>query len=295
LNVRHTLLGSCAVALAAVSSFAATAGPTYDLTFGGRYEDNLARAEAADDRTDDAGIVLASHVSGRVPVLAQGRLSWELGFTANWWSTYTDLGELAGDSALRYQQTLTQAFDAPWLEIVVAGSVMKFQDSEIRDGGRARAGVTLGQRFGPRVDARAGYAYHLRRALEQRVFDLEQHEAFGELDINLTQRLVVYTSARVREGELTSTAAVPNPKILSKANAVSRDFDRVFDGEETPARRRRTYQIDGVVAAAEAGFNYLLARDLALDVAAEYFTADAAGDNHYHGYIVNASILWQFE
>jgi hypothetical protein len=278
-----------------MSSFVASAGPTYDLSFGGRYEDNLARAEAAGDRTDDAGIVLASHVSGRVPVRTLGRLSWELGFSANWWSTYTDLGELAGDAALRYRQSLRPAFDAPWLEIVAAGSVMKFQDSDIRDGGRARAGVTLGQRLGARVDARIGYAYHLRRAFEERVFDLEQHEVFAELDLNLTQRLVFYTSARVREGELTSTAAVPNPKILNQANAVSRDFDRVFDDNETPARLRRTYQIDGAVTAGEAGINYLLARDLALDVAVEYFSADAAGDNHYHGYIVNASILWQFE
>ena len=63
-----------------------------------------------------------------------------------------------------------------------------------------------------------------------------------------------------------------SPDVFVAANHVSTDIDSSF----------------------ELGVNVRIGRGWALDVAARYVTADAAGDNQYNGYIVNGGLLWQF-
>jgi hypothetical protein len=293
------LAGYAAPALAlALAAADARPAPTYDLAFGARHEDNVTRAEAAGDQEHDTGVDLASHVSGRSRIGARDTLTWELGFGATWWTRFEDLSELAGDAGLRVRHAFADDFEAPWIELAASATALAFLDSDIRNGGSARAGFTAGRRLGARLDARVGYAYVVRRALEDRVFDLERHEAFGQVDVALGRRWLAYAGVGAREGEFVSTAGVPNAKVLASANAVSRDFDTAFGDGPAPVgpgrSPRRSYQIDAVVLDAEVGLNYLVGSGLALDVATGYVQAYGAGDNQYNGYSVNAHVLWQF-
>jgi hypothetical protein len=130
------------------------------------------------------------------------------------------------------------------------------------------------------------------------VFDLEQHEAFAQVDVSLGPRWLLYGGFTAREGELTSSATIPNPKILRSANAVSQRPDAALGRGPSPTgvgrNVRRTYQIDGVVLDAELGVNVLLGQGLALDLAGGYLQAHAAGDNQYNGARASVSLLWQF-
>jgi len=274
------------------------AAPTYDLNLGLRYDDNLTRAEAAADQEHDTAVTAGSRVSGRRRLGLLDSLSWELGLNATWWTRLEDLSELAGDAGLRYRRSFSTAFDSPWLEAAVIATGLKHRDSSLRDGGLVRAGLTAGRRLGARTDARLGYAYVVRRAVEDDVFDIEQHEAFGQIDLTLGPRWLAYVGVTAREGELVSSAGIPNPRILAAANEVSREPDSAVGSGRSPLgigrSPRRTYQIDGLVLDGEAGLNVLLGRGLALDLAAGYVQAYAAGDNQYNGCRVNLNLLWQF-
>lgn len=286
------------LALFAFVNSQAAAEPTYDLEFGVRHESNFTRAERTDDQEDDTGVVLGSRVSGIKRLQPQDTLTGEIGLGVTYWQEFPDVSELAGELGLRYRHAFAVDFDAPWLELAVAAVGLKYKDSEIRDGGLARAGLIGGRRFGSVFAGRVGYAYQVRRAAEQQVFDLEHHEAFGQIDAHLGQRWLLYGEISALEGEIVSTAGTPNPKILAHANEVTIGADPAFGLGPSPTGAgrsiRRSYQLDAVVVSGELGVNYPLRSGLALDVAANYVQAYGAGGNQYNGFGVNASLLWQF-
>jgi hypothetical protein len=290
-------MGSALAAALLALTASSHAAPTYDLNLGVRHEDNLTRAEAAADQEQDTAVNAGSRVSGRMRLGPIDAVTWELGWNATWWTRFSDLSEIAGDAGLRYRHTVSTDFGATWLEGAINLGGLKTYDSAIRDGGTARAGLTTGRRFGTRGDGRVGYAYNVRRAIEDDVFDLETHEVFGQFDLTLAPRWLAYVGITAREGELVSSATVPNAKILSAANEVSEDFDSALGFGRAPVgagrNPRRTYQIDGVVLDGEIGINYLLASGVALDLSAGYVEAHAAGDNLYNGARLNLNLLWQ--
>lgn len=260
-----------------------------DIAFGLRHEDNLGRAEAAADRLDDSAFEFSGFADGNLRTATRSALSWEAGVAATAWTRHPDLSVLEGSLGLRWRHALDTRFGAPWIELGATAAALAHQDSALRDGARGRLGLTLGQALGARVDARVGYAHHLRRAADGAVFDTEQHEGFVQADVELAPRWLAYGGLTLREGEFTSSASVPAPKALAAANAVSRGLDRALGG------RRRAYQLDATVVEAELGLNWLYRPGLALDVAAAWFDADAAGDNRYAGYRVTAGLLWRFD
>ncbi len=280
-----------------LATLAAAAG--FDAELGLRHEDNVTRAQADADREHDTALVLGVHgfESWRLDPLTT--FSVEAGLGGRWWTRFEDVSRFSAELGVRARRRLGIDFGAPWAELALGVTGLKHVDSAVRDGGIARAGLTVGKRFGHRWHARAGYGYAVRRAVEDVVFDTEQHEVFGQLDLSLGSRWLVYAEIGAIEGELTSVASLPNPKIRRAANAVMRDFDAAYGEGRSPLvagpRPRWTYQLDGVVVSGELGVNYPLGHGVALDVAARWVEARAAGDNDYDGYIVNAGLLWRFD
>lgn len=279
-------------------AFTATAA---DLTLdaGYRFDENLTRAEAASDQEHDHALVFGAHASQLWRLDALTLLTLEGGINGTWWTRFEDVSQFAIEAGVRIRRRWGLGFTAPWLELSSNLIGLQHLDSDIRDGGLWRNGLTAGKRFGSRLSSRLGYNYQIRRASEGKVFDLERHEVFGQLDFNLTPRWLIYAEVGAIEGELTSTASLPNQRIRSKANVVPQGFDEAFGRGQSPLgiglRPRWTYQIDGVVVSGEVGVNYPLKPGLAIDVAARYVQAYAAGDNQYNGVLVNAGILWQFD
>ena len=265
---------------------------------GMRYEENRTRAEAELDQRDDTAVVATANARELWRLDPLTRVSAEVGLEGRLWTRFQDTSRLAGSLGLRVKRLLDTDFKAPWIEGSASVTGLVHRDSRIRDGGVIRAGVTVGKRFGARMNARAGYAYNVRRATRDVVFDIEHHEAFGQLDWTIDNRWLLYADFRATEGELTSVATLPNPKIGAAAKHVSIDFDTSFERGPSPLgigeRPRWTYQLDGMTLSGELGVNVALKPGWALDVAARYVTADAAGDNQYNGYIVNGGLLWRF-
>lgn len=294
LNLARSLATAC---LALAAGPAAAVG--YDAELGLRYEDNRTRAEADVDREHDTALVLGAHAQHLWRLDPLTSLTAEAAIGGTWWTRFEDVSVLSGELGVRLRRRADIGFEAPWLEAAASLTGLGHADSAIRDGGVARAGLTAGRRFGHRLQARLGYAYQVRRAVRETVFDLERHEVFGQLDWSVGPRLLLYAELGAIEGELTAVASLPNAKIRRAANVVPVEVDEAFGRGRSPfvpgLRPRWTYQLDGVVVSGELGLNYPLAPGLALDVAARYVDANAAGDNDYHGFVVNGGLLWRFD
>ncbi|GEM_PF-1161304 len=269
-----------------------------DAEIGMRHEQNLGRAERQADQEHDTALVLNAHAEQQFRLDPLTRISVEGGLGTRRWTRFDDLSEYSAELGVRARRALNHSFEAPWAELSLKAIGLQHQDSDIRDGGILRAGATGGRRFGHRFDARLGYAYQIRRAAEDRIFDLEHHEMFGQLDVQLGRRWLVYLEVGVIEGELVSTAGIPNPRFARAAKILPRGDDDAFGLGPSPLGSglspRWTYQIEGVVLNGEIGINYPLRPGLAIDVAARYVQAYASGDIEYDGYTVNAGLLWQF-
>ncbi|MGR8918674.1 MAG: hypothetical protein ACU85V_03570 [Gammaproteobacteria bacterium] len=293
---RNSLTWSGLAALACLASGAAAVD--LDAELGLRFDENLTRAEAAADQEHDRALVLNGRAAQRWRPSPLTSVTAEAGVGVRWWTRFEDVSVLTGDAGLRLKRRLDAGFRAPWAELALSATGLVHNDSDIRDGAIVRAGLTAGRRIGDTVSARLGYGYSIRRAAEDRVFDLEQHDAFGQLDWQLGPRWLLYAELAATEGEITSTAGIPNPRIGRKARVLPRKDDDAFGLGPSPTGTglspRWTYQIDGVIASAAAGVNYPLTPGLAVDVSARYVQAWAAGDNQYNGYIVDAGLLWQF-
>ena len=274
---------------ACLASLAAVAAPRYDAAFALVHDDNLPRAERSRDRLSDTALELAGRLSGDLRESARSSLWWEAGVGARWWTAHPKLSEFSPELGLRYRHRLGADFKAPWVEVALSGRGIKLADSPIRDGAAARVGVSFGRSLTDALEARAGYAWHLRRAVREAVFDTENHEAFAHLDWTVGPRWVIYVGLTARVGDLVTVSSVPNPKALRNASALSKDFDFAFD--ET---RRRAYQVEGHALMPELGVNYLLRDGLSVDLAGNGLAAAARGDNRYHQLGVTLSVLWQF-
>ena len=272
-----------------LSSTTALATPRYDASFALLHDDNLSLAERSRDRLADTAFELAARVTRDLVETEQGSLWWEAGLSARWWTAHPNLSEFSPEVGLRYRQRLGATFKAPWVEVAVSGRGIKLADSPIRDGAAARFGLSVGQVLTDNLEARVGYAWRLRRAQRDAVFDTGNHEAFAQLDWTLAQRWVVYTGLTVHVGDLVTVSSVPNRKALRNASALSEDFDGAFD-----TTRRRAYRIDGHALMPEVGLNYLLQEGLSLDLAGQGVVAAARGGNRYHQFGLTLSLLWQF-
>lgn len=267
----------------------AAAAPAWDVDLALHYEDNLTRGQLDTDRLGDTAVEVGGHGSMTLLTTERSSLIGEAGVSTQWWLDYTAVARLAGDGALRYRTRLGADSAAPWLELGLAGSVLRFRDSALRDGAQGRLGITLGQPLSERLSGRVGYVWQVRVADEDTVFDATTQDVFAQLDFAVNDRCLIYGGITVRQGDLVTVALVPNARALRAASAVSKDLDTAFGSAP-----RRAYRIDGDVVEGEVGINLMLQAGLALDLAATGFTAEADGSNHYHGTGLTLSLLWQF-
>ena len=275
------------------------AGPVIDLELAARYQNNLSRSERPQDRQNDAAVVVGARVVDTHRLSPQSQWFWKLGAMWTQWTEFSDLSQFAGDAALGYRYQFGTHFEAPWLLATITGTGLAHIDSDIRDGGKVRGALIGGRRFGHRFATEVGYTYEVRRAIEDEVFDTEQHRVFGQLDYTISPRWLSYSSVGVVDGDVVSVSVAPWPKAMRVANAITRDFDGAFGSTSTldgsPGRRPRwAYQLDAVVLTGEVGVNYLLKPGLVIDASANYAQANGEGDNKYNTYGVNLSLLFQF-
>ena len=292
-EVRHTqtashmqrmLAGLCAM-LATAPSYAVTR--YYDTELSYVHEDNLGRAAASRDAVDDDFLLARGSANWLVPLTASSGVLASVASEYQRLARWQDLSRGALSGQLSYRYKPASAFNAPWFEASAFGTVRQFQDSTLRDGGRLDFDAALGSSLSDSIEVRLAYRYSLERAWHEAVFDGEQQRVSGTVNWRI-ENVTCYGTLGWQRGDTVSSAA-GSALLERKARAHAVD-SALSDGRH----RRIAYRVDADTLTGMLGFNYPLARGLALDVAALYFDADSETGAHYRGYRVTAGVLYRF-
>lgn len=276
-----------------------------DVDFGLTYEDNVAQAERQADRLADERVTLGAALRHTVHLAPSLNVGLEASLAATDSLRFQALDALAAGAAARWRFQPLRRFAAPWLELDLEARYRRHRDSVLRDGADGLARLALAKRLGDRLLGRLGYAFDLRRARRERVFDLEGHRLFVNLDYAVTPRLALYTTGTWRSGEIVSSSAAW-PTLLRHANAFASDPAlrheprRLPPGVPVPAGGppvvpRVAYQLEASAFDALAGANLALGAHASLDVHAGYLNTRGRGNNDYRGFRAGVQLLYRFE
>ncbi len=287
----------------------------FDLGLTPTYDSNVSRAELSNNVEDDFFLGFNAAAGYNVEINDNSGLVLQGTLLLNGYDQFGDLSNisLVGSGAYRFQPR--RGFTAPWFEVNFDVAPVQYNDSRIRDGIILSPGATAGKRFTDRISAVAGYRYNERIAYHGEVFDNSENMLFLNLDYDLTNAITLYGTYTFRTGDVVSTS-VPTAKIIAAASAI--EADNAF-GPGPPAAappppgppgppgppappgttpggtQRFAYRLDGTTNEGKLGINFGITRSAAIDVSARYWDVGADLNNDYHGFVVEASFLYQFE
>ena len=319
-----TLVGVLLLALP--SSATARSGVDVLLTSGVRHSSNVSNAARDSDAESDQAISWGVLGSWSRPLSEDTGVDWDVGLdlTHNHEYDALDAAELHGSFNWRWRTGI--AWRAPVVSLGARLSGIHHNDSRLRDGGQLQVGASLGTRLTDRLQLNGGYRWRARRAARDRVWDIEDHRVFVNLDLRTGQRITLYATLTGATGEVVSTA-VPEASIVAAANAISRRPDDVF-GPGVPRAGtgmgpgpaagpgpapspgpapgpgpgpapgggflpgdRFAYQVDGDSLIFDTGMSIGIGQRTALDLGFGYFTTRIDDTDDYRGYSLSLTLL----
>jgi hypothetical protein len=275
-------LGASTVALADATHIGVEAGL--------QHESNIGRSEYDQDEQEDTALLVGASINRSVRLNAISGLVARAGIQLNGQAHYDDLSVISGSGGLRYRIQPVPGFTMPWLEVSVGAERLQYRDSDIRDGWIGNLAIGGGKYFTDRLRMTAGWKGERRYAEDSRVFDLRNHGWQLGMDFRLTPRGSLYANASRIHGDQVSSAPQSSlsPSPLQYA-AQTRD-----EALSEHGTLRNAYRFDAITNSLEIGYNHAIRGNMALDISARYFDADAKGGHTYEGYTARASLLYQF-
>ena len=267
-------------------------GAFVDADLGLRYESNLSRANDGRDIEEDmvaalsAGAGYLKTLNGNSQLLISAYLAHER------FAEFKDLNNIAVNTAIVYTIQPKPGYTAPWYELGVNVTTLKFNKSNIRDGHILRGKLSAGKRLSDRITSTVAYAYS-KRYSDAKVFDTQNHEIDFSLLYSLTSRSKLFANYSAHIGETVSTST-PNAGILAIATSVAPDD--VFSPGLGPGcnLRRCAYRLDTLSHFFEAGMEVNINQLLSLDFSSRYFIVDADNWPAYKGWVYRAGLFMRF-
>jgi hypothetical protein len=260
-----------------------------DAEFSVDHDSNISNASHGGDELDDNILIFGLSANRPQPLTARSGLLLTGRAEYDRYTLWEDLSHfsIGGKIAWRYQPGTS--YDAIWYEISSGATLLKHQDSRLRDGGIVFADLSLGSRVTDRLQLRAGYRYRLRRSWDGNVFDNEGHRVYASGDWQAADRLLFYATAGWQTGDAVSTSR-QDPAIGALATAMAADW-ALGTWKGLP---RVAYRIDADTVTGEFGFNYEIRAGLALDVSARYLHTDGPSKLSYDGLRILGGLLYRF-
>ena len=254
------------------------------------HESNIGRAEYEQDEQEDTALRLGASISRSMRLTDNSGLVARAGIQLSEQAHYDDLSLATAQGGIRYRIQPFPGFTMPWLDIALGAERLEYRDSDIRDGWIGNLAVGAGKYFTDRLRMTAGWIGERRYAEDSRVFDLRNHGWQLGLDFKLTARGTLYAKAGRMYGDQVSTA----PQSSLSPSPLQYKAQTADEALSEHGRNRTAYRFDAVTNSIEIGYNHALMGNLAFDISARYFDADAKGGHTYEGYSAQAGLLYQF-
>jgi len=167
------------------------------------YDDNVTRAKAGPDRVGDHLYSLNVGKAIRQPISANSQVLWIGNIGGEKFRRYNGLSRASITGEVEYQYRASSEFDEPTFGAFARLSGDAFE-SELRDGYRLSAGVSVRQSLTDRINVFAALSHNLRNASSQ-VFSTRDNAIRGNIDYALNDKDILYMGAEYRRGDIVST------------------------------------------------------------------------------------------
>jgi hypothetical protein len=216
-------------------------------------DDNVTRARGA-DRLSDQSYSLNLSKSLDIPVSQHTRLLL-LGFLGGEkFRAYTGLSRYFYGIQGEFQYRASGEFGSPIFGAFVRGSKDQYE-SDLRDGYRYSAGLTVRKPVTDRIHLFGNLAYNVRDG-KSTVFDTKDWSTRLNLDYALTRSGSVYLGGEYRRGDVVSTA-IPSLAYVAEASVQDDAYTDIV---------RQAYRLKAGTALATIGYNLAFGEGQALDV-----------------------------
>lgn len=236
------------------------------------YNDNLSNSNRSADQRDDFSWSGQAHF-GRFDELIDGlRLTMTADLDAEAFGNYEDFNHLilGSTASLRYRFGLGAM--APFVRVEASGGYANFEQN-LRDGGRYRAGLTVGKRLTERLAFDASYFFEDIGG-RIRLFDQCSNTFALSASFDLTRTTRLTAGYEFRAGEVISYAVPPRPDIVALANA-RRSVD-------TFGRPYVAYNLDAATHGLQIGVSQALTQSVSLNARYEWQHTSRAQLDYYN-------------
>ena len=234
-------------------------------------DNNATRAGFGPARIGDTASFFSVNTSLAHPLTAHTRLWATATAGAEKYRRFDGLSRVHGSGELEYQYRASSDFDAPTFGAFVKFTGEEF-DSDMRDGYRVSAGLSVRQSLNDRLSYSASVSHNARRATDK-VFSGSENMVRGNVDLQLSDQALVYFGADYRRGDIVATGwpdgGTPN---------VSSVFwwDDAFAAEGMVS-----YRLRGSSVQLTLGLNYAIAPRHSIDFSLRHIRTGAASSPRY--------------
>jgi hypothetical protein len=263
-----------------------------------RYEDNIGLAPVSADKVNDFTTQL--DVGFDWNMLRSSTNAVSLIGTA-YYAYVADLTDLSHYGAFLdfdYRGQATPEFTSIWWDLSAEGKLLKFKDSDIRDGWAARASAEIGKRFNNVFGLSAGLRAETRRSTDSnpdgqppaswdwnadKVFDLDNWAAFLRGSFTVGANTELFLKYTYRSGDVASTG-----RMFTNGG----QFDRAWDTAFGPGFI--VWKIDADQNIFDAGATYVFSNRFSMELAAGYLDASGSSGNDYDNLYATLSGAFAF-
>lgn len=267
----------------------------FSMDTGLRWEDNLSLSPKSADKVSD----LIAHISfaGNFGLVDTETDQFSIGVNAHY-DYVTDTSDLSNYGALislNYRRNFGVDFTAPWISLDADGEILRFNDSDIRDGYIINVSATVGRQLNPKVGISGGYRYFIRRSnmnnlteieidlQSDKVFDLDRHNIFARFDFTVSKKTSLFVDLNYFDGDVAASG-----RSFNDGKTFPRAPDPAF-GEKYLA-----WRIDANGFEGKFGVIQQFSDKLSLNAFAAYLSANGESNNDYNNTIIQAFLTYQF-
>lgn len=253
-------------------------------------DDNVNRAEAETDQIEDQAIAdfIGVYYSSSKSLDRAMIYSFELEHRSyDKWDGVSNTSLAAG---VEYRFRTRRGFTAPVYSITALLGTVNYK-SELRDGDKAKLGLSVFKRLTDRVSVVGGLDFSSHDA-ESDIFDTDQLRWFGVLDYRLFSQSAIYLQYQYLDGDIVSSAR-PTPKL-----AAARMYWEAWGADDAFSNSsvfRAAYRFEAETDVWELGFTLGINKSNSFQVSvADYDSTTKEGNINYSGTRTRLDYLLRF-
>lgn len=264
------------------------------------HEDNISRSFMDSDVVSDEISSLSIGGGYLKKIRGNSELVLYSYLAANVHQEYDDLDHLAVTLGASYTFAPNTGFSSFWYNADIRTTLLRYNESEAREGVRLNSDLNLNQRLGTRATWHLGYRYNdmifagKSKSEKERdaAFDVATHEVYIGADYELKTGVFIYAEYARQRGDVWSNVSSNEGDLKYDARTLDPVFDDCANHAAT-CQPRYAGRIRSDVDRLNIGTVFPIG-SVHIDVSAIYYEADADNGESYRDWFVSAGLIWHF-